>query len=139
MIPPMIGVFRVVRDARSGATDDGREWAQARVMASRSEKNEQGEWETQARLFLTVKARPWQVETVAALRQGDDVFLHGDPFTDEYVGRDGQPRADLVMYPREIRRIASDGPPPGHWGGGTANDGKGYGSGSFTGGVSPWA
>ena len=105
MLPHLSGDYRVVRDARAGTTDDGTNWAQARVMASRSTQDERGQWITRERLFLTIKALPHQVEDVAGLRQGDEVFVSGEPFTDEYVGRDGQRRSDLVIRPRRLRRL----------------------------------
>lgn len=126
MLPHLSGDYRVVRDARAGTTDDGNNWAQARIMASRSTKDEHGQWITRERLFLTIKARPHQIEDVAGLRQGDEVFVSGEPFTDEYVGRDGQRRSDLVMYPRQIRLVtarAAHGPTgAGHPPAGPQND-----------------
>ena len=137
MLPHLSGDYRVVRDARAGTTDDGTNWAQARIMASRSTKDERGQWITRERLFLTIKARPHQIEDVAGLRQGDEVFVSGEPFTDEYVGRDGQRRSDLVMYPRQIRLVKArtaqgstgTGHPPGAPENGAGDD---YG-------VEPWA
>ena len=133
MLPHMSGEFRVVKDARTGVNDDGTNWAQVRVMASRSARREDGTWETVDRLFLTIKPRRHQVDDVAALRQGDDVFLSGEPHTAEFTGRDGNPRSDLVMYPRQVRLLLprNGGAPtrgPGAPGGpSTAHQGPGNG------------
>lgn len=137
MLPHLSGDYRVVRDARAGTTDDGTNWAQARIMASRSTQDEHGQWITRERLFLTIKARPHQMEDVAGLRQGDEVFVSGEPFTDEYVGRDGQRRSDLVMYPRQIRLVTARAA-RGYSGAGHAQGGPENAAGNDF-GVDPWA
>ena len=139
MLPDISGTFRVVRDARTGTYDNGDQWATARVMASRSVRNrDTGQWEKKETYFATLRPPQHLVDDVAALRDGDEVFVTGGEFTDEFTGRDGQRRSTAAIKVRQVRllqRRSGGGSPAGASGwAGQGEAAHGTDSGDFGGG-----
>lgn len=57
-----------------------------------------GEWVDGDTLYLTVGCRRRLVDgVIGSLDKGDPVVVHGRIHTDEYTGKDGARRSDLVM------------------------------------------
>lgn len=139
MLPHISGDFRVVRDARAGTYDDGEAWATARVMASRSVMNrDTGQWEKKDTYFGSLRPRGHNVEIVAALRDGDEIFVRGEECTEEFTGRDGQRRSTQVIRVQQVRVLqprSGGGSPAGASGwAGQGEAAHGTDSGDFGGG-----
>lgn len=105
MLPTLSGEFRVVADPELRFTSQGKGVASVRLVADRSRKKDDGEWETVAQIWVT--GTMWNSDNgneaenlCESVSKGDLVEIRGQVSEREYETREGEKRKsiDVNLY-----------------------------------------
>ncbi len=94
---------RMVEDWDLRFAASGKAWATARVVSSRNQKNQAGEWEEKDTTFVSVKVFGASAEQIAeSLEKGDLVTVVGRLVQENWETDSGEKRSKLVVIADEV-------------------------------------
>lgn len=106
-IPRIAGIFRLTRDPELRFTQSGKAVATLGLAASDSRKDESGNWQNIATLFMDANLWGTQAENVNnSCRKGDELYIDGTPYTDQWQDKTGNKRSTIKLRANTVKPIA---------------------------------
>lgn len=134
MLPTISGVFNAVDAAQTGTYQDGTKWAILNAAANRSKKNDDGQWETVATLFVSITGTGYLAERLARFGKGDPLFASGEIQTEQREHQ-GNRYTNVRLRAKEVRAVERENQNQ-QQGGGYSSGGSGYSGGGYSSGGS---
>lgn len=105
-IPRIAGIFRLTRDPELHFTQSGKAVAALGIAASDSKSDGQGGWQNIATLFIDANLWGQQAEYINdTCRKGDELFISGTPYTEQWKAKDGSNRSAIRMKAFTVKPI----------------------------------
>lgn len=106
-IPRIAGIFRLTRDPELRFTQSGKAVATLGLAASDSRKDESGNWQNIAALFIEANLWGPQAEIVNnSCNKGDELYVAGTPYTDQWQDKNGNKRSTIKLRANAVKLIA---------------------------------
>lgn len=106
-IPRIAGIFRLTRDPELRFTQSGKAVATLGLAASDSRKDESGNWQNIAALFIEANLWGPQAEIVNnSCNKGDELYVAGTPYTDQWQDKNGNKRSTIKLRANVVKLIA---------------------------------
>lgn len=106
-IPRIAGIFRLTRDPELHFTQSGKAVATLGLAASDSRKDESGNWQNIATLFIEANLWGTPAEIVTnSCNKGDELYVAGTPYTDQWKDKNGNKRSTIKLRANVVKPIA---------------------------------